>query len=158
MSRKKRKSPRKKHLEPKASTESKAEFSWPKFLKKFSFIACIVAILAVPAIAFMNKHDTEHDLSVVGNGTPTMVQIHDPGCPSCRRLKRNVNAVKAPFLEDIQFKIADIKTKEGSQFARKYDVPHVTLLFFDEKGRHRETLRGISHPDEIKRELERIKP
>ncbi len=153
---KKRKTINKKTL---ANNEKKVAevFSWPSFVKKALFFVCLLGILAVPAVAFMKKHDVEHDLSVVGNGTPTVVQIHDPNCPSCKRLKRNLNSVKAAYLDDIQFKTADIKTAAGSQFARKHGVPHITLLFFDAKGTHKNTLQGISSPDRIQAELEKLK-
>lgn len=70
----------------------------------------------------------EGDLSKIGNGIPTIVQIHDPGCPKCRSLQRSTRNALAE-LEDgsIQYLVANIKGPEGRQFANTHGVGHVTL-------------------------------
>ena len=54
-------------------------------------------LLGVPLVGVagvgVHRHDVKkralHDLSVLGNGSPAIVQIHDPGCRLCRRLMAN---------------------------------------------------------------------
>lgn len=105
--------------------------------------------------AYDTKNKGVYDLSTLGQGTPTIVQIHDPGCPTCRRLKSIVtNALSGH--EQIDFKLANIKTKEGKALQNKYDVPHVTLLFFDARGEHVHTTRGLQTKTELKAVIERV--
>ena len=103
----------------------------------------------------------EGDLSKIGNGIPTIVQIHDPGCPKCRSLQRSTRNALAE-LEDgtVQYLVANIKASEGRQFADTHRVGHVTLLLFDGKGQRREVIRGEQHSDyllQIFRQLSRMK-
>ena len=56
------------------------------------FLLLPVAAVAIGGTAFglnaleANKQEL-HDLTVIGNGQPAVIQIHDPSCPTCRRLK-----------------------------------------------------------------------
>ena len=125
----------------------KKPFNWKKNAK-WLVLACVAIIVSgYLFVTGENKSRIEHDLSVIGNGKSTVVQIHDPGCQLCRRLKTNVDAVRPDF-EEIQFKIANIKTSKGAEFAKKYNVPHVTLLIFNRNGRHVNTIRGVQ-PREV---------
>lgn len=77
----------------------------------------------------------ERDLTQVGQGIPTIVQVHDPQCPVCNALQREVRAA----LKDIDpgaldYRVADIKTEDGMAFAARYGASHSTLLFFNRTG------------------------
>lgn len=133
-----------------------SSFNYTKFSKKLFTILCFVAVLAVPTYAYMQNVKAEYDLSVVGNGIPTVVQIHDPGCRLCNRLKSNLGDVKGEFNERIQFKTANIKKKSGRDFAAKYKVPHVTLLFFNKAGDRVDTMQGVSSSVDIKDSLDSL--
>ncbi|MBV6633777.1 MAG: thioredoxin family protein [Alphaproteobacteria bacterium] len=85
----------------------------------------------------------EHDLSQIGNGMPTIVQIHDPQCPSCRALQKEVRAALADFDDsEVQYLVANIRTDEGGRFANYHRVQHVTLVLLDGNGNRREVLTG----------------
>ncbi len=85
----------------------------------------------------------EHDLSKIGNGTPAIVQIHDPECPRCRELQRETRrALKAFGDDEIQYLVANIRHAEGQALAAAHGVPHVTLLMFDGAGKRRDMLTG----------------
>jgi len=148
----------KKSNKNKASIKSKPAkaFNYLKTLKQSVITLCFLSVIAVPVYAYMQNSKIEHDLSVVGNGTATVVQIHDPGCRLCNRLKSNLAKVKGNFKEKIQFKTANILKQSGKDFAKKYNVPHVTLLFFDKTGERVDTMQGVSSADDIKSSLERL--
>ncbi|MGH1438515.1 MAG: thioredoxin family protein [Cellvibrionaceae bacterium] len=131
-------------------------FDTIKFFKRFLITLCFVGVIAVPVIAYVQQSEAEHDLSVLGNGTPTVVQIHDPNCQMCQQLKRNLGKVKGDFKDNIQFKTANIKTQKGSRFANRYNVPHVTLLFFDKSGKRVNTIQGVTPSNEIKSALQTL--
>ena len=90
----------------------------------------------------------EDDLGRIGNGTPTIVQIHDPQCSACVALQREVRKALAEFDdEELQYVVANIRTAKGGRLAREHGVGNVTLLLFDGEGRRRDTLAGPSTSD-----------
>lgn len=90
----------------------------------------------------------ELDLTKVGTGTPSIVQIHDPNCQLCQTLQRQTRrALRAHDEAELHYLVANINTAEGNEFAGRYGVPHVTLLFFDADGEMVHTLRGPTTPE-----------
>ena len=85
----------------------------------------------------------EHDLSRIGNGSPAIVQIHDPQCSRCRSLQRETRRALSTMDDGaLQYLVANIRTSKGSDFASSHRVGHVTLLLFDAKGKRRSIVRG----------------
>ncbi len=85
----------------------------------------------------------EHDLSQIGNGIPSVVQIHDPQCPRCVALQSETRDAMAAFdAGELQYLIADITRQDGRQLAAVHNVNHVTLLLFDAEGNRRDVLVG----------------
>lgn len=86
----------------------------------------------------------EHDLTRVGQGKPTIVQVHDPSCSMCTALQRETRRAMTHLGEcDLVYLVANIKTTEGQAFASQYGVPHVTLLLFDGEGALVDRLHGV---------------
>lgn len=83
------------------------------------------------------------DLSVIGNGRPTVVQVHDFSSVESRQLRENLAAVEREFSPGVQFRIADLATPDGAILARRYNVLRATLLLFGPDGTLRETLVGV---------------
>lgn len=111
-----------------------------------------VAGLGVGAVA-LSSYDKQqkllHDLTVIGEGAPVVVQVHDPSCPTCRKLKSRVSKVLEDF-PHLQYRLADLTKKDGRALASKYRAQKVTLLMFDGKGRHVNTQVGLLEPDQLK--------
>ncbi len=85
----------------------------------------------------------EHDLTRIGQGTPAVVQIHDPSCALCRGLQRETRAaLKAVDSDALLYLVADINTAPGQSLAARNRVQHVTLLLLDGAGRTREVITG----------------
>jgi predicted secreted protein len=94
----------------------------------------------------VQRHNELHDLTVIGNGVPTVVQIHDPQCPTCNQLKAEMLRAARDFAADeLQVRIADIRTAKGRALADHHGVPHVTLLLFDGAGQVRDVLQGLTN-------------
>jgi hypothetical protein len=99
----------------------------------------------------------ETDLSRVGQGTPTIVQVHDPNCSSCQELQRETRAALKAFDDtDLQYLVANIKSEDGSAFANSYGAPHITLLLFDAEGQLRSTLNGVRPRAELQTAFGRL--
>lgn len=104
----------------------------------------------------------EADLSKIGNGVPTIVQIHDPQCPTCRALQREARQALEQFEEgDLQYLVANIRKEDGKALAAKHSVQHVTLLLLDGNGRRIEVITGLTKSAYLeaafRRHLERSK-
>lgn len=92
----------------------------------------------------------EHDLSRIGNGVATVVQVHDPQCPRCVALQRETRDALCELPGDrIQYLVANIRTDEGRAFARLHGVGHVTLVLLDGNGRRRDVLAGPNSADSL---------
>ena len=99
----------------------------------------------------------ERDLSLLGNGIPTVVQIHDPQCPRCRALQRETRDAISEFEDGtIQYLVADIRQSKGQSFAAKHGVGHITLLLFDGGGRRIGVLAGERKSDGLVEEFRRL--
>ncbi len=93
----------------------------------------------------------EYDLSRVGNGKPSVVQVHDPQCPTCNALQRQARRALREFGEcDLVYLVADIRTAAGTAFAQEHRVPHVTLLMFDGNGELQTVLRGMKTAEDLR--------
>jgi hypothetical protein len=93
----------------------------------------------------------EGDLSTLGNGVPAIVQIHDPNCPTCNALRREAREAACSFGEnELQFKVANLRTKEGRALAGRHGVGKITLLMFDGDGSMRLVLPGLSQAENLK--------
>jgi hypothetical protein len=102
------------------------------------------------AVSSFKTSVEERDLSRVGQGQPTIVQIHDPQCPICNALQRETRAaLKRLGAEKPVYLIADLTQTEGAMFAQRHSVPHVTLLLFDAAGNRLQTLSGSKTRDEL---------
>ena len=98
----------------------------------------------------------EQDLSRIGNGTPAVVQIHDPDCSLCAALQREARKALADFEDgELQFLVANIRSAEGKRLAAAHGVGHVTLLLFDADGRRRSTLVGSNTSEDLKQAFRR---
>ena len=122
-------------------------------------------LLGVPLVGVagvgVHRHDVKkralHDLSVLGNGSPAIVQIHDPSCRLCRRLMANTKKALGDR-DDITYRIADVTKTKGREFQERYGVPHVTLLLFNAKGRHVHTVQGVTPAEELVEHFRRHLP
>jgi len=112
-------------------------------------IAVFVGLGSIGVNAYKKSWETSHDLSVIGNGTPTIVQIHDPKCPKCKKLMSNTKSALSKFDDKLVFRIADITTSAGRKLQRTHNANTVSLLMFDRGGKMRRTSSGVKSADEL---------
>jgi hypothetical protein len=113
-----------------------------------------IGVLAVGAVGYFGvgsyqAYAAEHDLSRVGQGSPVVVQIHDPSCPICTALQKEARQAVKALDDEMVFLVADITTDVGRKFAVSYGVGHVTLLLFDGAGTRKQTLQGMRESEEL---------
>lgn len=152
---------RQKTKSTKNSFKSQSEPSQPKkpkinrrdFLGNSVIYSIGIAALAGGGLYFANTirvSAKESDLSKIGNGIPTIVQIHDPSCPTCNALQREAREAVCSFEDDkLQFLVANLNTEEGKELAAKHRVGKITLLLFDGKGRMRIAIPGLNTAEHL---------
>lgn len=117
-----------------------------KFLRTVRNLGLVVAAVGTGGWYLVDdiiSTSRELDLSRIGGGIPTVVQIHDPQCPKCRALQRETReAMKAFGDSELLYVVANIREASGRNLARTHHVGHVTLLLFDADGIMRETIVG----------------
>ena len=147
MSKKKRK------VYNKSQAKTKSKNSLLAFKRRSLVKLGMVIALSIPAYmtlsAYSKNQDVERDLNVIGKGIPTLIQVHDESCPSCRQLRSSVNAVIDEFPE-IQYKIADLNSPEGFKFASRHQVQKITLMYFDAKGKKLDVVSNLQSKDEVR--------
>lgn len=113
--------------------------------------AAVLAGGAYGGTKWFQAYQFEHDLTRIGKGKPTVVQVHDPQCPTCTALQRETRKAMKQFGEcDLLYLVADIKQPEGATFALKHNVPHVTLVLMDGEGTVTQILSGMRNRDELR--------
>ena len=121
-------------------------------IRQFTIVFALLATVVGSGLAaFKYSYDASHDLAVIGKGVPAIVQIHDPNCPLCNRLRSNATSAADRFGDRLLYRIADIKTPQGRQLQLRHDVPQVTLLLFDGKSELRRVLTGVKSDDVLYR-------
>ena len=151
---KRKKSSRKPTGKPGTSRKHTSTRRWRELRRVTLVFALLAGVVGSGLAAFKYQYDINHDLSVIGKGVPTIVQIHDPGCSLCNQLRRNADAAASQFGGRILYRIADISTPQGRQLQLRHEVPHVTLLLFDGKGELRNVLTGVKSEGVLHRSFE----
>ncbi len=132
---------------PAAAVAQGPEISRRDMLGKLKRIGIGVALVGGGgffAVRSVKASMYEHDLTRIGKGVPMVVQIHDPQCPSCLALQRNVRKAMRGFGDDeLQYAVANITEPKGRSLALDHDAQHITLLLFDGDGNRQSVLTGI---------------
>ena len=130
--------------------QQKAASSRRKFLEKTITIGGVILVSGVGYAAYRIRHNNIYNLNVIGNGSFTVVQVHDPGCDSCKLLLSNVESVRSEF-KDIQFRVVNILFEDGAKFARQYNAKKTTLLIFSPDGELIDKLEGVFPADNLRK-------
>lgn len=138
-----------------AATQADPEISRRTLFSRFGkYGVGAVALAAGGAIFYGDMKETmaEEDLSQIGNGVPTIVQVHDPTCPTCRALMKEARAAMKGFGEDeLQYVVASLANQDGQALAARHGVGKVTLLVFDRRGNRQEILSGPNTRERLER-------
>jgi len=145
-------------VSPQEKEKAKAAKKKPGLSRRSMLLLLGAAPVALAGGYTIHQYDvnnkTLHDLSIIGEGKPVVVQVHDPSCPSCRRLKGATESA-LETMPDIVYRIADLTNNEGREIGQRYGVGKVTLLLFDAKGKHVHTIQGVTPKEELITQFER---
>ena len=146
MKKQRRQAPKKR----KATKQESAENAAPqnrrdvlKLLRNAAIATPVIGIAGYVTATRVQASICELDLSKIGDGVPSVVQVHDPQCNLCATLQRQTRRALRPYDDDDHhFLIANLSTLEGQTFARLHGAGQVTLVLFDEQGQRVGVIRG----------------
>ena len=128
-----------------------------KLLRNGGIAAVILGAGGFVSVRAVRATVAEQDLTTIGQGRPTIVQIHDPTCALCTELQRQArSALRAIDSKLLDYRVANIRTDEGASFANGVGAAHVTLVLFDGEGALVQRLEGVRQADELQREFEAL--
>ena len=103
----------------------------------------VVGVAGYFGTAYVQASICEFDLTKIGDGLPSIVQVHDPQCPLCLDLQRQTRRALRSYDSDrYHFLVANVATLDGRLFAQNHGVSNVTLVLLDGTGHHVGTVRG----------------
>jgi len=134
-------------------TAAPADITKRRSLKRARNGFIVIALLGIAgyfAVSGYLNFKEEKDLTKIGNGKPSIVQIHDPNCPVCNELQVEARKALTNFDDDTyNYLVADLRTSEGSVFARKHAQQRITLMLFNGRGQVKQVLRGPRQAEEL---------
>lgn len=122
---------------------------------KYAIGAVVLGGSAVFGVGAVRATAYEQDVGRVGQGVPTVVQIHDPNCPLCASLQKATRkALKGFDPSELDYVVANVKTDEGRAFANAHGQLHVTLMLMDPSGQPMRILNGQQDSQDLRRIFE----
>jgi hypothetical protein len=118
------------------------------FLKSAAYLAggaVVLSGIGYLGLGILSEDLAEQDLSIVGSGVPVIVQVHNPTCSICLALQKETRAaLKMMEEEDLSYRVANISSTTGSNFASKHRSSYATLLLFDGSGTVTQRIEGAT--------------
>lgn len=147
----------KKRTRQKTSTPVPKPLTRRGILQRGAMYGAGAVVLAAGGTAFafdFRKTMAESDLTKIGQGTPTIVQIHDPSCQLCQALQRETRTALADCNEGCTYLVANITTAAGAAFQRSMGQPHVTLALLDRDGTPLHFINGVTPAETLKAQFQ----
>ncbi len=103
----------------------------------------IVAVALAIAATQLPRGFSDDD-SIIGNGTPVVVLVHNKESMLSLNLMTLMNNVRPDFRDQVEFIVVDIATDGGRTFVSNHRLDgSIMLVLFDGDGRLRGTLPNI---------------
>ncbi|MEJ6392423.1 hypothetical protein V8J82_04095 [Gymnodinialimonas sp. 2305UL16-5] len=114
-----------------------------RLLRNLAIAAPMIGIAGYVTANRVQASICELDLTKIGDGLPSVVQVHDPQCDLCLTLQRQTRrALRAYDANSHHFLVANLSSLDGQSFARLHNVGSVTLVLLDGDGNQIGVIRG----------------
>lgn len=145
------------HRQPKEADWKKR---WRRTAKRYRGLAIAAAVLVLAlggGRAYLAMTADDRDLSVIGSGTPVVVQLFEPTCFACQELDDNLaEAARAYGENDFVTLTLNINGSNGTEMARRYNARQTNLLLFDGRGNLVDRVVTVESPEQISRRIDRL--
>lgn len=115
----------------------------------------LVAVGLVVLVGAMLPPSYNADLSLIGQGKPSVVIVYDSGSLGSVQLVENMNPIKQQLNESIHFLLADVNSPDGGAFQRRVGVHDGTALFYSPTGEKLFELSGPRETDVLQSIIEK---
>ena len=99
---------------------------------KLVIIFAICGVLAF-AVTLLPK-GFKSDLSLIGQGTASLVLVHDKNYVGSIQMMELMNKVRSDYKETVEFLAVDIATPEGQRFSQQQQAGAIDLVVFGADG------------------------
>lgn len=107
--------------------------------KVFAILGGFVALVALAYVFTMSAgKPITTDLSVVGNGRPSLVLAYENYSPVGGEALNRLREIRAEFDADLNFVIADLGTAEGAAFANRLQLIDGLAVYITAEGEPKE--------------------
>lgn len=115
-------------------------------------VAIVVAALAIAATQL--PRGFSGDVSVIGQGKPAVVLVHNKESVLSQNLMNLLGDVRKDYEEHVKFIVVDIATDIGRTFVANHQLDDsIMLVLFDGSGRVRGTLPNIGDESGLRKLL-----
>lgn len=116
----------------------------------FTLLIILLIVGFAGALINLLPRGYSQDLSLIGKGKNVVVLVHDHNKVASLETMNAINTLRDTHEERVTFLVADLFTREGKDFAEKYDTPFPALVFFAPNGERLKTLYGQQDADTIR--------
>ena len=90
------------------------------------------------------------DLSLIGQGSPSVVLVHDKNLVNSVTMMELLNEVRSDYEGDIVFLAVDIATPKGQSFSQQQRARPVDLVIFGPHGKKQQVLDANLNEQELR--------
>ena len=118
----------------------------------------ILVIFGVFAVGVMLlPKGFKDDLSVIGQGSVSVVLVHDKNLVGSGKIMEVMNKVRTDNEEEVNFLAVDVNTPIGRNFMQEYDVGSIAVVFFGRDGSKNEVFKRGINESELRLTLNKLK-
>lgn len=121
-------------------------------LTKLAIVAAICGLLAF-AVTLLPK-GFKSDLTLIGQGTTSVVLIHDKNLVASTKMMELLNKVRSDYEGSVIFLAVDIATPAGQSFSQQQRAGVVDLVIFGADGKRLQVLGGTTGEQALRAALD----
>ena len=109
------------------------------FKRVMGWFAVVAAVIGVLLASLHFVQPMSSDLSVIGQGKPSLVLAYENFSPESGAVLNQLNRIRKDYQGAMNFVVADLGTPQGQAFARQHNLSNGAAVFLSAEGK---PLRG----------------
>ena len=104
------------------------------FKRFIGWFAVVAAVIGVFLASQYFLQPMSSDLSVIGQGRPSLVLAYENFSPESGAVLNQLNRIRKDYQGVMNFAVADLGTPQGQAFARQYNLSNGAAVFLSAEG------------------------
>ncbi len=125
-------------------------------IAKISIILTSIVLIGWVMWTYLGVLPMSKDLSVIGEGKPTVVLVYESYAPAGMDAMERLNNVRGELESSMHFRVAHIGTPEGDMFVRRHDAFDGVMVLFDGAGEVVRVTMVPGNRDQLMTELSQL--